>query len=71
VAVVYFYGAFEILPPRQNFLDDSYVKIAKIKENKATPTMVFIKPCDRETIASRFHQNNTKTIVSSQRRSIM
>jgi hypothetical protein len=27
VAVVYFYGAFEILPPQQNSLDDSYVKI--------------------------------------------
>ena len=27
VAAVYFYGAFEILPPRQNSLDDSYVKI--------------------------------------------
>jgi hypothetical protein len=27
VAVVYFYEAFEILPPQQNFVDDSYVKI--------------------------------------------
>jgi len=27
--MVHLYGPFEILPPRQNFVDDSYVKIRK------------------------------------------